>query len=225
VSNLFATSFFLGVLATGSPCILPLYPAYLAFLSAQGERGLGTQRYFLGFFVLAGVLTMMLILGAVIALLSISVGSLLAWLIPLADLLILTLGILLIADRNPFAGLPRIRVPAMQHPFGTAFYYGFLYGPIALPCSGPLLVAIFALSLTATEALSKFWVFLWFGIGMGLPLLILSLLSGALQRQLTSFFARHNRAVNLVGGLLLMGVAVYDFTKNWNSIRLFFSAG
>jgi cytochrome c biogenesis protein CcdA len=58
-----------------------------------------------------------------------------------------------------------------------------------------------------------------------MPLLVLSLLSGALQRQLTTLFSRHSRAVNLVGGLLLVGVAVYDFTKNWNSIRLFFSAG
>ena len=214
----------MGFLATTSPCILPLYPAYLAFLSAQGERGLGRQRYFLGFFVLAGVLTMMLLLGAVIALLSISIGSVLVFLIPLADLLILILGIMLITDRNPFARVPRLRVPAMQHPFGSAFYYGFLYGPIAIPCSGPLIVGIFALSLTTAEAFSKFWIFLWFGIGLGVPLLVLSLLSGALQRQLTTLFARYSRQVNLVGGLLLVGIAVYDFSKNWSSIRLFWGA-
>jgi cytochrome c-type biogenesis protein len=225
VLNLSLTSLFLGVLATTSPCILPLYPAYLAFLSAQGEKGLGRQRYFLGFFVLAGVLTMMLLLGAVIAMLSIPIGSLLVYLIPLADLLILTLGIMLILDFNPFASVPRVRIPAMQHPFGSAYYYGFLYGPIAIPCSGPLIVGIFALSLTAAEALSKFWVFFWFGIGLGMPLLILSLLTGVLQKQLTTLFARYNRQVNLVGGLLLVGVAVYDFSKNWNSIRLFWQAG
>ena len=55
-------------MATISPCILPLYPGYLAYLSgSQQNSGSSTYgRYFLGFFVLAGVLTMMLALGLLI---------------------------------------------------------------------------------------------------------------------------------------------------------------
>src|SRR5512144_1244451 len=66
------TSLSLGLLATTSPCVLPLYPGFLAYLSG-GQEGLQNKagRYFLGFFVLAGVLTMMLVLGGIIALLSI----------------------------------------------------------------------------------------------------------------------------------------------------------
>ena len=99
--------------------------------------------------------------------------------------------------------------------------YGLLYGPIALPCSGPMVVSIFVLSFTAVEAFSKLWVFLWFGLGLGVPLLILSFLSAALQRQLTTLFARHSRVVNFISGLLLVGVAVYDLSKNWELLRLF----
>jgi cytochrome c-type biogenesis protein len=216
------TSLLLGLLATTSPCVLPLYPGFLAYLSGQDEIGAGRQRYFLGLFVLAGVLTMMLALGGVIALLAIPVGNMLAYIIPLADLLILLLGILLLLDRNPFKTLPQIQVPLLRHPFINAFTYGLLYGPIALPCSGPLVVGIFALSFTVGEAFSKLWVFLWFGLGFGIPLFILSLLSGALQRQLTTLFARHNRIVNIVGGLLLVGVAIYDLNLNWEMLRSFF---
>ena len=217
------TTFLLGLLATTSPCILPLYPGFLAYLSGQNEIGAGKQRYFLGLFVLAGVLTMMLALGGVIALLAIPIGRMLAYFIPLADFLILFLGVLLLLDRNPFKTLPQIRVPMLRHPFANAYAYGLMYGPIALPCSGPLVVAIFALSFTVEEAFSKLWVFLWFGLGFGVPLLILSLLSGALQRQLTTFFAGHSRIVNIVGGLLLVGVAIYDLNLNWNLLRSFFS--
>ena len=85
------------------------------------------------------------------------------------------------------------------------------------------MVGIFALSLTAGEAFSKLWVFLWFGLGFGLPLLILSLLSGSLQRQLTALFVRHSRVVNIVGGLLLIGIAIFDLVKNWDMLRLFYS--
>jgi cytochrome c-type biogenesis protein len=217
------TSIFLGLLATTSPCVLPLYPGFLAYLSGQSELEQGKGKYFLGLFVLAGVLTMMVALGGLIALLAVPTGNVLAFIIPLADALILILGILLLLDRNPFKTLPQIQVPVLRHPFLNAYMYGLLYGPIALPCSGPLVVGIFALSFTAGEALSKLWVFLWFGLGFGLPLLILSLLSGALQRQLTSFFARHSRVVNIIGGLLLIGVAIYDLNLNWDMLKHFYA--
>jgi len=217
------TSLFLGLLATTSPCVLPLYPGFLAYLSGQGETERHRQKYSLGLFVLAGVLTMMLALGGVIALLAVSVASILIYIVPLADLLILALGILLLLDRNPFTTLPQIQVPVLRHPFLNAYVYGLLYGPIALPCSGPLVVGIFALSLTAGEAFGQLWSFLWFGLGFGIPLLALSLLSGAFQRQLVSLFARHQRAVNVVGGLLLVGIAIYDVVTNWSLFRLYFS--
>ena len=217
------TSFLLGLLATTTPCVLPLYPGFLAYLSGQTAIGSGRLRYFLGLFVLIGVLTMMLALGGLIALLSVSIASILAFIIPLANFLILLLGILLLSNRNPFMSLPQIRVPVLRHPFLNAYLYGLLYGPIALPCSGPLLVGIFAVSLTAGEALSKLWIFLWFGLGFGIPLLILSLLSGALQRQLTTLFARHSRIINIFGGLLLIGIAIYDLGQNWGMLRAFYS--
>ncbi len=166
---------------------------------------------------------MMLALGGLIALLAVPTGNALAIIIPLADLLILLLGVLLLLDHNPFKTLPQIQVPVLRHPFLNAYTYGLLYGPIALPCSGPLVVGIFALSLTTGEALSILWVFLWFGLGFGLPLLILSLLSGALQHQLTTLFARHSRVINIIGGLLLIGIAIYDLSLNWEMLRFFYA--
>jgi cytochrome c-type biogenesis protein len=217
------TSVSLGLLATTSPCVLPLYPGFLAYLSGGQEALAGRRygRYFLGFFVLAGVLTMMLALGLVIALLSVSVGQALSIVIPLADLLIIGLGVLLLLNRNPFKQLPQIQVPALSNPYVNAFVYGLLYGPIALPCSGPLVVGIFALSLTAGEVFSKLGVFLWFGLGFGIPLLALSFLSGAAQRWITRQFAKHARLINLIGGLLLVGIGVYDLWTNWELITVY----
>ena len=217
------TSLSLGLLATTSPCVLPLYPGFLAYLSG-GQESLSNRRYgryFLGFFVLAGVLSMMLALGLVIAVLSVSVGQALSVVIPLADILIISLGVMLLLDRNPFKKLPQIQIPALADPYANAFVYGLLYGPIALPCSGPLVVGIFALSFTAGEVLSKLGVFLWFGLGFGIPLLALSFLSGASQRWITRQFAIHARLVNLVGGLLLVGIGVYDLWSNWDLIGVY----
>lgn len=220
MDNLAITSLLLGLLATTSPCILPLYPGFLAYLSGQQE--MGKQKYFLGLFVIAGVLTMMLTLGGIIAMMAIPIGNMLAYLLPFADLLILLLGIMLLLDYNPFKTLPQIQMPVLRHPYMNAFMYGLLYGPIALPCSGPMVVSIFALSFTVGEAFSQLWTFLWFGLGLGIPLLVLSFLSAALQRQLTVFFVRYRQMVNIISGLLLVGIAIYDLVRNWGLLRSFF---
>lgn len=214
------TSIGLGLLASFSPCVLPLYPGYLAYLSGMNDEAKGKSRYFLGFFVLAGVLLMMLILGLIIALLSVSVGRALSIIIPVANLILIILGIMLLFNKNPFKAIPQIKIPALRKPFFNAFLYGLLYGPIALPCSGPLVVGIFAISLTAGDALRQLSVFFWFGIGFGLPLLALSLVSGALQKTITRWLARHTRLINIIGGVLLIGIAVFDLWNNWGIIRL-----
>ncbi len=207
------TSLLLGLFASTNPCILPLYPGYLAYLS--GSQGQGHRsRYALGVFVLLGVLVMMLALGGVIALLSISVGRALSIIIPIADLLIIGLGILLLLGLNPFTRMSQVRVPIVSHPFVNAFIYGLLYGPISMPCTGPLVVGIFLFSITIPEALSKFAIFFWYGVGFGLPLLVISFLSGALQRQITQLFARHERIINTVAGIILVAIGIYSLWVN-----------
>lgn len=215
------TSLSVGLLATTSPCVFPLYPGYLAYLSGvQGSLEKSWMRYLLGVFVLAGVLTMMIALGALIAALSVSIGRVLRIVIPLADGLILLLGLLLLFNVNPFKRVPVIQAPVLRHPLANAYLYGLLYGPIALPCAAPLMVSIFAFSLTAEEAAGRLAVFLWFGLGFGTPLLLISWIAGGAQRAITRFFAKNAVWVNRVGGLLLISIALYDLWINWENLFL-----
>jgi hypothetical protein len=48
-----------------------------------------------------------------------------------------------------------------------------------------------------------------------------SFLSGTSQRWITRQFAQHARLINVVGGLLLIRIAVYDLAANWEMIRVF----
>jgi len=209
--------FGLGLAATSSPCVLPLYPGFLAYLGAsadqlQGRRGTG----WLGLFVLAGVLTTMIALGLLIAGLRTAVGRVVAVVTPLAGLLIILLGVLLLFDKNVFARIPQIRIPALRHPFASAYVYGLLYGPIAFPCSGPFLVAAFALSVD-----SALIDFLAFGLGFGVPLLAISLLARAQQRRITQLLTRHSRAFNLVAGAILVALGAINIIDNWETMLLF----
>jgi cytochrome c-type biogenesis protein len=217
-SNPILTAFLVGMLAAASPCVLPLYPGFLAYL------GSGRGRHFSGFFILAGLLSMMLLLGGLIALASAAIGRVFTLLIPLADALILVLGVLLIFNKNPFQWLSPIQSPrSFSHPIANAYVYGLLYGPLALPCSGALVVGIFSLSFSVTDALGKLVLFICFGLGMGLPLLVLSFLAGTLQRGITRQLAVHARWVNLAAGLLLVGAGLIDGFQNWENFRLMVS--
>jgi predicted anti-sigma-YlaC factor YlaD len=96
--------------------------------------------------VLAGLLTTMIVLGAVLVVVSVPVGRVASFLVPIVDLLLLVLGVLLIAGRNPFNRLPGLGVPIVRNPYGQAYVYGVMLGPIALPCAGPFLAAMLAVS-------------------------------------------------------------------------------
>jgi len=209
--------------SAASPCLLPLYPSFLAYLSANsaalsGRRGTGL----LGLIILAGVLTTMLGVAAVLVVVSVPIGAVLGYLIPLTDALLITLGLLLLAGRNPFERLPGISVPIVSSPFARAYVYGLLLGPLALPCAGAFALSLIAYSVGLTETLEKVLVFLAYGLGFGMPLVVLSLLAGARQQQIVRYVTKRHRAIEIVSGVLLVAVGVGDLILNLDSLRLTF---
>ncbi len=220
---LVAPALSIGILATLNPCVLPLYPGFLSYLAANARK-LQDQRgiRMLGLFVLAGVLTMMLALGALIAVLNVSAGRVLAFLTPAADIIVVGLGILLLLGKNPFARLPQIHFKSGgESPFLSAYVYGLLYGPIALPCSAPLVISLFALSLGAQGFFNQLVFFLIFGFGFGLPLVAISLIAKSQQQWVLRQFTRHYPLIGRLSGIVLVIVGTWDFTVNLAAVRLF----
>ncbi len=217
-----SVAFSAGLVATGSPCVLPLYPGYLAYIGSKDkESGGASARYLLGLFVLFGVLTAMLVIGAALAALQMAIGDAMSFAIPVAYGLVIVLGLLMLANYNPFMRVAEINVPVVNSPHLNAYVYGLLYGPIAFPCSGPLVVGVFALSFTAAEFLETLGLFFVFGLGLGVPLLGLSLVAGTYQRRLVRFVAMNARIVNAVAGAAFLGIGVYGFWTNWDFLSLY----
>lgn len=209
------TSFTIGVAATSSPCVLLLYPGYIAYLAGSSrilQNGKGS--YFLGLLVLVGVLVAVLILGVVIAYASLALGDVLVVVTPIADIVVISLGILLIAGKNPFIRFAQMKVPVIANPYAGSFTYGLLYGPIILPCSGPLAVSIFALSFSASQLFEKLSVFLMFGLGMGIPLLIISILAAAKRDWLARQLADKHIILSRLAGIILIGIGIWDLSHN-----------
>ncbi len=211
----------MGLASASSPCLLPLYPAFIAYLGAnaqvlEGRRATGV----LGLIVLAGVLTTMTVAGLILVTIAIPTSRLLAYVTPLVDGLLIVLGILLIVGRNPFERLPTVRVPVLDNPFGQAYVYGILLGPLAFPCAGPFLVSLLAISVGIADAAGRLSTFLVFGLGFGLPLVVLSLLAAARGQAVVHWLVAHHRPIEIGSGALLIGAATFDLVDKWDSIRL-----
>jgi len=222
LGTVFLVPFLAGVASAASPCLLPLYPGFLAYLSGGGTEGRSLPAWPLGFLVLGGVLTAMLGVGLVLAAVGASSASVVGYLVPVVDGLLVAIGVLLLADRNPFARLPQAPIPLLRDPFAGAYVYGLLLGPVALPCAGPFLVTIFVISVGLADAAPRVFTFLVYGLGFGLPLLALSFLAGARRQWLASQVARRHTVINRALGTLLVVVGIYDFSINLELTRATF---
>lgn len=223
--NELALAFTLGLGSAASPCLLPLYPGFIAYLAGNSRSIAGSRASgLLGLLVLLGVLSAMVVVAVVLGLLSRSIGSILAYLIPLVDGILIALGLLLVAGRNPFARLPGARVPVLANPHGQAYVYGIMLGPLALPCAGPFLATLLLISVDAVEAAQGIVTFLVFGLGFGLPLVLLSFLAAARSQVLVRWVVARHRAIELVAGVILVGAGILDLASNWDNLRLAFGA-
>lgn len=216
-----------GVGATVTPCILPLYPAFLAYLTtntsaaagARGGRGAPApvlRPAVAALLVWAGVVAGMMVIGIGIAAVAVPLGDFNRIVLPIADALLIGLGLLLLAGVNPFARMPQPSSAALggRGPAAGAFLYGLLFAPIAIPCSGPFLVGIFAFSLTIGDALGRIGFFAVFGIGFGLPLFLLGTVGQARGAQLARAAVRYERPLQLILGTALVAVGIWDLTVN-----------
>jgi cytochrome c-type biogenesis protein len=217
-----APAFSIGLLATINPCVLPLYPGFLAYLAnnAANPNRVVNIRY-LGLAALGGVMTMMLALGALIAGLIEMLGHAPAILAPLGAAITLLMGLLLLLNINPFARMPILSAPIIgSTPQAGAFLYGLLFGPIIIPCAGPLVVSIFSLSLGVAGFVEQLLFFLIFGLGIGLPLLVLTLLPKSLSGELMRVVRRHSRFISRLSGVALIGFGVWNLHASWELLAL-----
>lgn len=215
-----AVAFAAGLVGFASPCVLPLVPGYLSFMTglsgqdlaeqdarARGRVALGSLLFVLGFAV------PFVMLGFAAGLVNFLFTSTPARIV--MGLLVTVLGALM-----AFGRLTR-EVRVRDHePTGSltgAPMLGFVFGVGWTPCLGPAAGAILTMSAGVSSGVSIRGAFLGlvYALGLGLPFILF----GVLFRQLSGalkVLRRNARTLQTAGGAMLMVVGIALATGLWD---------
>jgi len=220
-------AFTAGLASFLSPCVLPLVPAYVSYISgvsvedlARGidaavlkRTGLRSVLFVLGF-------SAVFVAGGAVAS---SIGRLFAshqmLLTRIAGTVIVLLGL-------HMTGLLKIKALYTEKRFNVsitnmgplgAFVIGVLFGFGWSPCVGGPLVAILALASTSETLAKGVGLLAVYSLGLGVPFIITGFATGTALKMI-GMFKSHYRKIEIAGGVLLVVVGALIFTGSLQSV-------
>jgi cytochrome c-type biogenesis protein len=211
-----------GFVSFASPCVLPLVPGYLGYVT--GLTGVELERQRRGR-MFAGAALFVLGFTVVFVSLSAAFGGIGHVLLEHQVLLTRIFGVVTIVLGLVFVGWfpgsEREWRPRWRPAAGLlgAPLLGAVFGLGWIPCVGPTLGAVLALASSDQQASVTRGATLAtaYCLGLGLPFLVTALAFGRLARVWT-VVRRHQRVVQVAGGLLLVLVGVLLVTGAWTSL-------
>jgi len=209
-----------GLVSFFSPCVVPLLPGYLSYVTGVGVQDLQTARrgrMLLGAMLFVLGFTAVFVAGGALF------GSIGQQLVSYQRPLSIVTGVLVIVMGLVFMGF----VPFLQRELrihavpgvglAIAPVLGVFFGVGWLPCIGPTLATV--LTLANNEGTASRGAFLTFTycLGLGAPFVLAALGFGRFMRAM-GWVRRHQRAISVGGGAMLVVVGVLLVTGVWNSI-------
>jgi len=217
-------AFAAGVVAFASPCVLPLAPGYVSFMTgltgselADADRNRGR--------VLAGSLLFVLGFSVVFVSYGALFGGIGSALLAYQGIIDRVLGLLIIAMGLAFMGL----IPGLQREWrvhrmprwgvASAPVLGIVFGLGWSPCIGPTLTAVQGLAFTEASAARGALLSLAYCAGLGLPFIILAVAFSRTARAL-AFVRSHAELIMRIGGGLLIGIGLLLVTGLWGEFTI-----
>jgi len=226
----YAGAFLAGLLSFLSPCVLPLVPAYLSYISGVSVNELrmhehaadSVRRHAVAqsLWFIAGFSLVFITLGASASL----IGQ---WLLAHLALLGKMAGAIIIVFGLHYTGLIRIPFLLLEARFNTgginarhgagALLLGAAFAFGWTPCIGPILGAILAIAGAQAEMARGILLLCVYSLGLAIPFLLAALTTDAFLR-ISQRFKRHFHAIEVLSGILLIVVGVLIFLGSFSII-------
>lgn len=218
-----------GLVSFLSPCVLPLVPGYLAYVggvagasSADAADPKGASRAARSRMVLGSVL---FIAGFTIIflLMNILAGSVGFWLWEWQDTITRVMGAVVIVMGLVFMGafsrMQQTRRLRFSPKVGLAGapLLGIVFAVSWAPCMGPTLGVVMTLSAQTGSIGRAVILAICYCLGLGLPF-VLAAFGFGWMTSATAFFKRHVRAMNLIGGGMLVVIGLLMITGLWTQM-------
>ena len=217
---------FAGLLSFLSPCVLPMVPIYIGYLSgaAVTPEGIVTARREAVAHAAAFVLGFTLIFVAIWSALSV-----LTVVLTKTDLAHIA-GVILIIFGIHFIGIIRIpflyqeaRVEVRNRPLGypTSLLTGMAFAAGWTPCIGPTLSGVIALATQEATVLQGTGLLLAYAAGLGVPFILVAFGLGSATQWLKKL-SPHLRKVEIASGVLLLAMGFLFVTDKFQLLNAFF---
>jgi thiol:disulfide interchange protein DsbD len=211
-----------GLLTAFTPCVYPLIPITIRYFGGMQKSGRG-RTLARAFVYVGGMILLYATLGTLFASFHAVFGSFLS-----SPLVVGAIALFCAAMGASILGLFTLQLPVGLNTrlsqlggqsLGGAFVMGLVSGIIAAPCTGPVLAVILTLIATSGAVSVGFALMTAFGLGLGLPFLVLALSSGMLTR-----LPQSGTWMELVKAMLataMFVVAIYFLQVAWPDLRGF----
>jgi cytochrome c-type biogenesis protein len=208
-----------GLLSFLSPCVLPLIPSYIGFLTGLTAEELEVRRgtaLLHALWFVAGFSVIFLALGATASALGAVLLRYQVWIGRAGGVLVLAFGLYLLGVARPLFLVRERRVHLARKPLGYvgSAIVGVTFGAAWTPCIGPILGAILTLAAAAASVAQGTALLACYALGLAVPFVVTAL---ALDRFLAWFqrFRPYLVWVERLAGVLLIVLGVLLVTDRF----------
>ena len=220
----FIVAFGAGLVSFLSPCVLPLIPGYISYISGQSLQNiLETQKINLFSLILfcLGFSTVFVILGA-------SASFIGKALLQNSEILRIIAGVIIIIFSLQLIGLINIPYLNLEKRFDAKesrnilfpYIIGLAFGFGWTPCIGPILGSILALASIEETLARAVLLLIFYSLGLAIPFV----LSGYLIQKFLLFSKNFKKNINLIsksGGIILLITGILILTNQLQAIGFY----